>query len=241
MPEVLTICEPTRNRDLALTVQTESMAGLGRGLIPRITAIEGVTRIQASLSTRLHSAGHVWRLNALGARERDALEALKPTGVGSNALLPQDLPIMQCLVRDGRASAADIARELGVHPTTISRRLNRMLATQTLSFRCEMAQLYTEHPVTCQWFAQVPLGEHEQTAAALRSVQNLRLCASTTGSTNFTFVMWLRSVEDIMRIGLEVVERAPGMTLVETSVAVRYAKRMRWLLNDDERATGQVI
>lgn len=241
IPEVLTVSESARNRDLMLIVQTDSIADLHRSVVPRITHIPGVTRFQASLCTRLHSEGHVWRLDALNRKQREALEALVIPPSGGSTLTGADIELVQCLMRDGRASAVDIAREIGIHSTTVSRRLNRLLASGMLSFRCELAQLHSGYPVTCQWFANVPLGQHTQAAQALGTFRNLRLCASTTGTTNFTFVMWLRSVAEIMTVGLEVTEKVPDMHLVESSVALHYSKRVGWLLDENERATRPVV
>src|SRR5947208_1097930 len=91
-------------------------------------------------------------------------------GDPKNACLP-------FLARDGRASAAEIARALGRHPATVQRQLGRVLASRMLSFRCEIAQQYSGYPITCQWFANVPAGQHEAAAAELRAVRNVRFTA----------------------------------------------------------------
>jgi hypothetical protein len=87
----------------------------------------------------------------------------------------------------------------------------------------------------------VPAGQHENAAEALLTFRNLRLCASTTGTTNFTFVMWLRSVADVMASELAIAERVPAIALVESTIALNYPKRVGWLLDTEGRATGEVV
>lgn len=242
MTEVVSVVESARNRDLMLIVQTRTLADLGRSVVPRLTAIPGVTRYQASMCTRLHTEGHSWRLNVLNKKQQALLEAVVPQKSERRAVLTDaDRRILKCLTRDGRATAAEIARAIGVHPTTVSRRLNRILASNLLSFRCEMAQQYSAYPVSCQWFANVPPGQHEAAAEALKGFNNLRLCTSTTGTSNFTFVMWLKSVEDVMSVELAVTERIPAIHFVESTVALNYPKRVGWMLDADGRATGRVV
>ncbi|MFL4473023.1 Lrp/AsnC family transcriptional regulator [Paeniglutamicibacter sp. MACA_103] len=241
-PEVVSVLESARNRDLMLIVETANLAELGNRVVPMLTAIPGVTKFEASICTRLHSEGHIWRLDALNRKQRAELEALVvPPSGKPYSLTPADAGLVRFLMRDGRATATDIARELDLHPTTVSRRLNRILASGTLSFRCELAQQDSAFPVSCQWFAVVPPGQHEQVAEVLKSFKNLRLCASTTGTTNFTFVIWLRSVAEVMEVELAIAERVPEIRFAESAVALAYPKRVGWLLDENGRATRGVV
>ena len=73
---------------------------------------------------------------------------------------------------------------------------------------------------TCQWFANVPPGQHEAAAAELRSFRNIRLTASTTGRTNFVILMWLHSLADVMNAEQALQLRIPGIELVESVVVL---------------------
>jgi len=242
IPEVVSVEEPARNRDLLLTVVTSSLAELSQSVVPQLAAIEGLTRYQASVCTRLHSGGESWRLNILSRNQQAAFQALAPPTVGASTTLPDSYwTMVQALTRDGRASAADVARQTGVHSTTASRRLNRLLDSNVLSFRCELAQSHSAYPISCRWFATVPPEHHDEAAEALRAFQNLRLCASISGPANFTFVMWLRSVADVMETELAIKERVPTMQLVESALTLNFVKRVGWMLNRDGTATGDAV
>ena len=249
IPEVVTVEEAASNRDLMLTVITPTLAHFSDTVMPQFRKIPGLTKYQTSLCTRLHSGGYAWRLNVLDKSQKAALQALagpEASGVApagnQGAPLPQShLDLIPYLARDGRAAAADIARALGRSPATVQRQLNRVLASRVLSFRCEIAQKYSGYPVTCQWFANVPPGQHEAAATELRGFRNIRLSASTTGRTNFVILMWLHSLADVLNAEQALQLRIPGIQLVESVVVLNAAKRVGWMLNPDSTATGAVV
>ena len=249
IPEVVTVEEAASNRDLMLTVITPTLARFSEIVVERLKEIPGLVKYQTALCTRLHSGGYAWRLNVLDRSQLAALQALAgpeasgPAPAGNQgAPLPQShLDLIPFLARDGRAAAADIARALGRSPATVQRQLNRVLASRVLSFRCEIAQKYSGFPVSCQWFANVPPGQHEAAAAELRSFRNVRLTASTTGRTNFVILMWLHSLADVLNAEQALQQRIPGIELVESVVVLNTAKRVGWMLNPDSTATGTVV
>jgi DNA-binding Lrp family transcriptional regulator len=249
IPEVVTVEEAASNRDLMLTVITPTLARFSDIVVEQLKEIPGLTKYQTALCTRLHSGGYAWRLNVLDRSQLAALQALAgpeaagpATAANQGAPLPQShLDLIPFLARDGRAAAADIARALGRSPATVQRQLNRVLASRVLSFRCEIAQKYSGFPVSCQWFANVPPGQHEAAAAELRSFRNVRLTASTTGRTNFVILMWLHSLAEVLNAEQALQQRIPGIELMESVVVLNTAKRVGWMLNPDSTATGTVV
>ena len=239
IPEVVTVEEAASNRDLMLTVITPTLAQFSDIVLEQLKEIPGLTKYQTALCTRLHSGGYAWRLNVLDKSQMAALQALAgpeasgtaPAGNQGAPLPRSHLDLIPFLARDGRAAAADIARALGRSPATVQRQLNRVLAGQVLSFRCEIAQKYSGYPVSCQWFANVPPGQHEAAAAELRSFRNVRLTASTTGRTNFVILMWLHSLAEVLNAEQALQQRIPGIELVESVVVLKTAKRVGWMLN----------
>jgi DNA-binding Lrp family transcriptional regulator len=246
IPEIVTVEEAASTRDLMLTVITRNLEDFSEKVVFRLKAIDGLTKYQTALCTRLHSSGDAWRLNVLDKAQLAMLRTMgnpAPAGAGpAGAQLPashQDL--LPYLARDGRATAAEIARGLGRQPATVQRQLNRVLGSGTLLFRCEVAQGLTSYPVTCQWFANVPAGRHEEAAAAIRTISNVRLSASTTGPTNFVIIMWLQTLADVMTAELTLQQKVPGIDLVESVVMLTTVKRVGWVLNPDTTASGAVV
>ena len=245
VPEIVTVEEAASNRDLMLTVITRSLEEFSAKIITRLKAVEGLTKYQVALCTRLHSSGDDWRLNVLNRAQLATLRTLAsppaPESVQAAPLPPSHLDLLPFLARDGRATAADIARSLGRHPATVQRQLNRVLASGILSFRCEIAQAYSSFPVTCQWFVNVPAGQHDAAAAQIRTISNVRLSASTTGPTNFVIIMWLQTLADVMSAELALQQKVPGIDIVESAVMLRTVKRVGWMLKEDTTASGAVV
>jgi len=245
IPEIVTVEEAASNRDLMLTVITRSLEEFSEKIISRLKSVEGLTKYQVALCTRLHSSGDDWRLNVLSRSQVALLRTLASPAVPESlqaAQLPQNhLDLLPFLARDGRATAAEIARSLGRHPATVQRQLNRVLASGILSFRCEIAQRYSSFPVTCQWFVNVPAGQHEAAAAEIRTISNVRLSASTTGPTNFVIIMWLHTLADVLSAELALQQKVPGIEIVESAVMLRTVKRVGWMLKEDTTASGAVV
>ncbi|WP_345471044.1 Lrp/AsnC family transcriptional regulator [Glutamicibacter ectropisis] len=242
IPEVVSIEVPARHWDSILTVLAPDIEDLMQHIQPRIAALEGLARQETILCTRTHFAGHEWRLNVLN----DAtVRALRPYERSSEAEGPGmrqgDEQLLPLLVRDGRASVSDIAEELNLHPSTVSRRLNRILSDPRVSLRCDVAPSLVGQPISCQWFCWLPPTLHDAAARALRGFPDLRYCASTTGATNFTFVLWVQSPQEIFEIERQVVERIEGLSLSESSVTFRFVKRMGWQLDELGRRTGAPV
>jgi DNA-binding Lrp family transcriptional regulator len=237
VPQIVTVERAASNRDLMLTVITDSLQELAESVIPRLAAVPGVTKFQTSLCTRLHSGGYAWRLSVLNRSQQLQFQALAHVPSVSGPLPESHLPLLPLLAADGRATAAQLARALDRTPATVQRQLNRVIAANVLSFRCEVAQRYSGFPVTCQWFARVPAGAHGQAAAALARMPSVRLSASTTGRTNFLITMWLRSVADVMDMELTLQQNIPGIELMESVIMLEANKRVGWFLNPDTTAS----
>ncbi|GAB3534425.1 Lrp/AsnC family transcriptional regulator [Arthrobacter tecti] len=242
IPEVISVEETARNRDFTLTAITPDWAHLTRRVVPLLADIPGILRYQSALVTNYHAGGNVWRLDALSAGQRTALRSFARQPAPTPVQLPTTYwPIVQVLGRNGRATAVEIAEVTGQHPSTVRRQLARVLESGTLSFRCELAQDYSGFPISCQWYANVPPSEHARAAEFLRTFRNLRFCASTTGSSNFTFVLWLRNAAGVAETEAEFFAAIPEARILESSVTVRFLKRVGWLLNPDGTATGEVV
>lgn len=246
IPEIFTIEECYRDRDLMLTTATLSQSALTGSVYAQLDRIPGIVRYETAFCTRLHSSGGDWQLDALSADQRRVLrEAAGPrpgAGAGRAGIhgpLPTSYaPIVQALGRNVRASAAEIAQETGLHQATARRRLQSLLASGSMSLRCEVAQQAAGYPMVCQWFVRLPVADHEVAAATLLSLGALRLCASTTGRTNFTFIMWLRSAAEIMSIEQAVSRHFPNLEIQESVIVANNPKRVGWHLNPDGTRTS---
>lgn len=242
-PRVASIEEAAIGCDLVLTVITRDLPSLTTLLLEDLPGEHHVTRHRSYIATAIHRQGSGWRLRALDAEQRTALESLRvPSASGGRRDPPPGAwPLVEGLAHDGRATAAELARTSGRNPATVRRQLTRLLDSGMLQFRCEVAQLASQWPILCGWHARVPIAEHERTAEALSTLPELRLCLSTTGATNLYFSVWARSLPDLLRIERLLGERLPWLELAESTVTLRTLKRMGWMLGPDGRCTGDVV
>lgn len=242
-PRAVTIDQSARGRDFVVTVMAPDLTSLTGFLLDELARQPGVQRQRTRLATGVHRQGNDWRLDALTPAQQVALEQIgRATRATSVTPLPTGAwPLVEALARDGRASAAELARLTGRNPATVRRQLGRVLASGALSFRCEVARETSRWPIHCDWFARVPTAEWDRTLAAIATLPELRMCMTTTGETNMMISVWTRSLADLLRVERLVSEKLPWLNVVESVVNLRTLKRMGWLLGENGRATGEVV
>lgn len=242
IPDVFSIERCHRGRDMMLTVVTPSLAWLTEQVYPQLDRVPGMQRYESSFCTRLHHIAAEWRLGVLDSEQRRRLrEAMGERPAHTGPLPSHFAPILRELARDGRASAAQIAEAVGLNHATARRQLRRILDSGAVTIRCETSHRAVGFPVVCQWCCRLPAADHDEAAAALRSLSTLRLCTSLTGAANFGFMMWLRSPADITTIEQRIGARIPRLEVLESVVITEIPKRVGRILRADGRSTGQVV
>ncbi|MDQ0381379.1 Lrp/AsnC family transcriptional regulator [Amycolatopsis thermophila] len=239
----VTVEESTRGRDLLVTTLTRDLDGLTEFVLDDLGSLPGVERQRTSVITTLHRHGGDWRLGALDRWQEAAFEAAAKAMRPARGVTPPDDagPLLEVLATDGRATAADCARATGRNPATVRRQLARLLASGTLSFRCEVTQPVSGHPISSTWLVAVSPADQERTVAALATLSELRMCASITGDATIAFTVWTSSLADITRLERLIGERLPWLSVRDSGINLRTRKRMGWLLDPAGRATGEVI
>lgn len=244
-PAVMSVEEASRDYHLVLTVGTPSMHDLSGLLLDRIAALPGVTGVRSHLAGRLHVEGSVWRVGALDSVARTGVAAIhQPTPVHDAAIDPWDVtwqPLVSALARDGRASAAGIARSSGRPVSTVRRQLTRLLRSDVLRIRCDVAQGLTPYPLCVNWWCQVPTGHVPAAVNRLRNHPRVRQVASIPGPANLLFTTWVRGLEEALRMQEFVEDELAPARVVESAVVLRCVKRMGWQLGEQGRATGTVV
>lgn len=241
-PRAVTVEESTRGRDLLLTVITEDLAALTRYVLDDLETLPGVARQRTFVATAVHRHGSHWRLDALSPVEESAFQAAAREPARVPAAPPRDAwPLIEALAVDGRSTAADLARSTDRNPATVRRQLGRLLASDLLSFRCELASEVSSWTVSSTWTAHVEPADHRRTVAALATFPELRMCVSTTGDANLAMTFWTRSPHDMLRIERKLGEHLPWLRIRDNAINLRTPKRMGWLLDGAGRATGTVI
>ena len=163
MPQVVSVESFSGERNLGLTVTACNLAELSALVEEKISRVPGVKGLRVLLASQLHSTGDSWRLKVLSAEqvERAQAAAAEATSLPRRSSLTEEhWAVAQVLMRDGRASAAEIARTTGLHPATARRHLQKVLASGAIRLRCDLAQSLSGHPLTVQWFTRLSAADH---------------------------------------------------------------------------------
>ncbi|WP_024820690.1 Lrp/AsnC family transcriptional regulator [Arthrobacter sp. 31Y] len=242
-PEVVSIDERNGSQDLMLTVVTPTASRLVESVYPLFNDVPGIVGYETAFCTRLHQASYSWQVTALSPQQqrslRDAVaQSSRPPYTG--AAPSHYWPVVRELSRNGRATGSDIAAVTGIHPATARRQLNKVLDSGALTFRCEVAHQAAGYPLIGQWFCRLPIAEHERAASLLAKVGKMRLCASITGSSNFMFMIWLRSPAEALVIENALDVHVPLLKVTESTLIISTPKRLGSLLHADGSKTGSV-
>ena len=245
VPQVVALDVCSGGPDLSLLVSAESFAALTQLLEARITSAPGVRHATVGLCTRLHTGNRQWMLDVLSPGQlarAAALAAPQPAGPGQGAVLQEEhLQVAEVLLRDGRATAADVARATGLHPATARRYLQKVLASGQFHIRCDLSQPLTGMPVNVQWAARLDAANHDAAAALLAKDQRTQVVASLTGRANFLVIMWMQSPADALDVEQSIQERVPGIEIIESMVTLRPVKRLCRVLDQGGVAVEQHV
>lgn len=242
IPEIASVDECSRQKDIMLTVFSRSFEWLHAELTPQLDVIPGLVRHESYYLTELHYAAHDWRITQLNPWQTEQLRQLAIKPSADSVQLPSDfIDIARILARDGRASAAEISAATGVPPSTARRRLQRVLESGVLALRCDVAHSRVGYPLACQWQARLPIDKHRQVAQVLRQLGALRLCGSITGRANLVFAFWLRNQAQVVEIERGIAQLLPDLEIIESSMFNSSLKRMGWRLGPGGVATGEVV
>lgn len=240
--EIVSLDLSARDRTLLLTVSTDSFESVSERLIQDISTVPGVVSLDVFFATRLHFAGDGWRLNVLDRGQLASVQKLATRVENTNEPVPRIAPeVLHALARDGRRTASEIAREVGMSESTVRRQIRLGISRGVIRLRSEIAQDVTGNPLTVQWHGTLPAQLHDKAARVISTIPGLRLCVSTTGRTNFFIVMWLRSVADVLTVEQQLTAAVPELEIRESSVGLQIVKRVGWILGPGGRATGEVV
>ena len=239
-PQALTVELTAGAADLLVTVAAADLAALSRYLLERLDRVPGVTGTHTRIATRLWTEGSAWRLGVLGSEEVATLPRPAGAPVPAAATGAVDRTLLGALARDGRASYAELAVAAGVSPATARRRVERLIASGTVLLRTEVSAPLVGWPVAVVFSADAPAGQVGAMAAAVGRIRQVRLCATLAGAPSLIVIAWLRTVEEVHRFELALLEAVPGLVIVDRLVVLRSLKRMGRLLDDSGRAVGVV-
>lgn len=241
-PRVASIEVVASEYDLVLTMFVADLSRLSRFILDEVGHLRGVTAVRTHLGTGVYAQGAGWRLDALNPDQQAQIQQSVSAPLPSvSTPREHDRDLLLACIGNGRRSAVELADLLGSSPTTVRRRLDRLVRGGLASFRCEVANRIAGWPISATFWANVPLETLSETARAIATLGQVRLCAAVTGGkSNVVVTVWLRSLGDSQRLEHLLSSRVPGLTVQDRAIALRIPKRVGWMLDDAGRARSVV-
>lgn len=230
-PHLFTIEHVTGGRDLLITAVFTGQAQLSSYIGFRLGAVPGVTASRTHVASTLHTEGSRWRLDRLASRTADPQPVPFPSGRGTAS--SDDLAFIRTLSRDVRRSAAALAEDTGLSPTTIRRRLARLDRDGVISYRCEVSRPHSGWPVSVTFWGSAPAAEIVPVASRISRLRETRMCASLSAAHNILLTVWLRAVDDLPAFEASLAALVPELTVTDRSLTLWNLKFAGQLLSPE--------
>lgn len=236
--DVWNIDATSGRRDLMLTVAASSIMAIDEEVMTSIATIPGVRATRTHYFRRILREGGSWRLDALSP---DQQRALRPSPKqGRSRPGERDLDLLRMLGPDARLSASAVAQRLGCSTATAGRWIERLLASDYVGTRCEVAHYVAGWQVAATLWLDVPQRELTTVGAAIASLPQIRLCVTIGSEANLVAQVWLHRIEDLDEFEEQLATEFSGTRVLDRWITARFAKRLGHTLRADGRRKGFV-
>lgn len=234
-PHVLSVEHISGSHDLSLLITVPGLGALSRLLLESLSVVSGVVATRTLLVTRTYRMGDHWQLNALDATQRARLTAgVRPWPQRPPRPRPLDATDRTLILRlgqDGRTSLSDLAQETGLSISTVRRRVDGMISGAQLQVRCDMALSLSGWPAGMWVWARADPNDR-RTIEALLAITGARVCMRVSGGEpNLVLGFSLRTVHEVPMVESRLSAEAPRLTILGTSIVLRFIKRMGRMLD----------
>lgn len=184
-------------RGLQVEVVGDSLPTIDELIHRYVATCPGVKGFRLHFLHTIYLDGTQWRMRSLDSYEDRAVRATLPaTRVASTPnTLHRELVLL--LDSNPRISVNEASRSLGVSPATASRNINTVLASSWASHRVDVAHTHLGWEAEALLWLQGDLKHFKSLIPELRSMFDLRMAASTSGTANIMTVFWLRRITDV--------------------------------------------
>lgn len=239
-PEIATLEITSGARSLMLTVIAGDPDRLSTFLLETLDTHDAVEGFRSHPASWTHLDASRWRLlprTGVGQGARDAVPH------GPRPSLPRrDVAeaAARVLANDGRASAQQVARELGIGLRTARAVLAGLVASGELRFRTELSRPLSGWPVCAWYLVSSSASTRDQDVRALGTIPEVRAVVQTVGTFDLAVVTWMRSIAVTENIEATIEARLPSATVRDRAVVLRTVKIMGRVLDANARAVSHV-
>jgi DNA-binding Lrp family transcriptional regulator len=189
----------TGSADVVADLVVPDTATLHHVLNNEIGALDGVLSIRTHLVVRLLFTASDW--DPEGHRtERRALAEAGRENLDKRTMDETDLQIAEVLGKDPRAALAQIAQQVGVHQSTVQRRLKHLLSAGYLAIRADVPPAALGYPVETRFSMSVRPAALTEALRTLSNEPTLRALYAITGPNNILGYSVHRSVSELQSL-----------------------------------------
>lgn len=221
--------------DLWVLAVTDSRIALADELLRGVPRLPGVRRVRAHMATRVFDASRRWRLRVLPRDVVATVTAGSAPPESTRAMDQVDRDLFLALSADGRASYTELAERVSLTPRSVQRRVQRMVSTGDIDFRCDLARpLAGWHAAAVLWL-EMPDQLLEATGQALLQWAETRTCAAIAGPSNLMLTVGLHSLSDLHPLVTRLSEQFPHARIRDRQAVLRQTKLYGRVLDDEGR------
>ncbi|MFD5205728.1 Lrp/AsnC family transcriptional regulator [Streptomyces anulatus] len=214
----------TGTADVVADLVVPDTARLHAIVTSELGALDGVQSVRTQIATKLLFTAVDWDPDGRVSESRER-SAAGTSVAASNPLDETDLAIAAALADDVRVSLARVARELGVHETTVQRRLNRMVSEGGLALRADVQPAVLGFPAETRFSLSVRPSDMGSALRVLSAAPALRALYVTTGPATilgYSVHTTVGGVNDLMEGPFAEI---PGLLASDISVVLHAYKR----------------
>ncbi|QVQ53502.1 Lrp/AsnC family transcriptional regulator [Spiractinospora alimapuensis] len=229
LPEARFVAVTTGEADVFCILHPERRDQLSDLLRVRLPSVGGIVATRAEIGLAAHRTGAQWRLERLSPSQLEALRAeVPPAGGkpdGASGLTTDELGVARVLGRDGRASAADVAREVGTSPSTAYRLIRALLTRRVVVPRVDIEPTLLGYPLEVVVSLTAVPGQAEELATTLARHPSARYVATVGGRASVLFHGLFTHETALAQFLTHDLGALPGVSASDLSVILRVVTR----------------
>jgi DNA-binding Lrp family transcriptional regulator len=151
------------------------------------------------------------------------------------ALEPEDEPLIDLLVRSGRASYAELAAAAGISEGRAARRLAALLRAGVVYLDVDVSAPLLGYAAQANLWLTVTPAQLDAAGTALRALPEVAFAAAISGPQNLTASVTCRDLDHLYRFATQRVGALPGVQALEISPVLRHVKQSGAVISGEYR------
>nr|WP_277604019.1 Lrp/AsnC family transcriptional regulator [Agrococcus sp. ARC_14] len=248
IPDVQAVIQTSGSTDIYANLYPLRGSDPQELLVERIPAIPGIRAIDSRMILETAKVGQAWRFPRLPQRQQLALEAEaavehQPPLASLAELTELEFQTMRLLGENGRITAAEVGRRLGVSASTASRAIRTLLQTGAVTCRVEIEPSLIGFPLMAFVSLDVRPRDISRALETLAAHPAIRLLCTVTGEAPVSLAASFSGPAALSEFLRQDLGALPGVTSLSSATALRTVRRY-WVDRDGMRlgsATQDVL